>query len=823
LNGQATRSNGIPLWVAIVPVVLFLTVFAFAAMRTITARGSERSNEIAQQISDSIQQRNSANVDERSPDISGGSGASYQPSSPSPPTLPTSPTSPPPSPMGNPQGATPAAPPNPQPPARSGGATIPAGQPAPEGSGANLWNPAPNVTPRAPVPRGHLYHEMWRATPYRMTPEPHAAAKQAALPSQGAPQPLPDAAPRPAATQPTANRTLYSTFFPLNLGESRMYFAQGHLQRMLLLYANLSNRPAPQTRLVLDLPQDFSVEKVAMTQPDGSVSSNYTTTIIRRGQQTYLRCSIPMFTVPAHFKGKGPNGIWDRWQGWWSYLYVTPQTKPGAYRIYWSLQSSAAREPEQSVEAEVLPPVPVAQVGNDARVGAWLYRLLDYQEDQKFEQRLVAELRRIGVGKLVLTMPPSQTSHDDHAGLVRTNQRAVKFARKQGITPFGVNWWASWASAPGAPPVFATAVTARGRRVNAWCPSFIADRGPAFRTALKQVTDAVRKMGVDGFTLDYRTAFSPQFADKDVCFDDRCRRRFMSFAKISQLDFPHDALPGGTHHQKWLDFRAWQKAEYTKALGDAVWAANKKAVVETWTNAAEAAASDSLQVLISNSASQLAPRVNRVLISLALLPTTKPPVDVTTLVKDAVSRAKPASVTVGIMAGPSLSASLTSRPDLDALNYQVLNCIADGAKGIDLWGLGVLDDARIAHLASRWSTLLALSESHIESGNKVETAALKIERGNSTAAVRLVAYQRPGQQLVVLLNGTSKEQPVQLHPTRSDQKQTVRDLMSGRQLGVVSGNNTLRVAVAPHSAQFLTTQTDDGGWRMAVRRFFGGE
>lgn len=821
LNQQNDRAATItiPVWAAVIPLVLLLAVVTFAAVRSVTANRPKR-NLTEDPITSSLNDRKTANFDDRAetPAVSGA------PSTPQPPqSYSSQPTSPAPY-TTNLQASAGnhhvnGAPSSPPPPLNESTSSL--GQPHLPGAAGSA--PPQNAPPTVPFQSGQPSRPVlpqgtrvaYDSSNKGITSEPKNGAMSNTPPQLPAPQsvqPAGSITPRP---QPVT-RTLYSTFFPLNLGESRIHFAQGHLQRMLLLYANLSNQSAPQTRLILDLPQDFQVDKVVMTQNPGRVSTEYTTTTIRRGQETYVRCTIPMFTIPANFKGAGANGIWDRWQGLWSYLYVTPQSKPGKYRIYWRLQSSNASEPEQSAEAEVLPPVPAAQVGQNARVGAWLYRLLDYQEDPAFEQRLIAELRRVGVGKIALSLPPPQSRPETDA-LSRINQRTVTFARKQGITTFGVNWWASWASAPRTPPQEAMAVTADGRRVNAWCPSYVVERKLAFREAVKDLTESVRKMGVDGFTLDYRTAFTSQFAESDTCFDARCRNRFKTYAKIKQLNFPRDALPGGKRRRAWLDFRAWQRAECAKALGEAVWSAKKKAIIETWTTGSGSSSSDSLYVPVSLSARKLSSRVNRVLVSTLLLPPTKTSVDATTLVRDAVNRAKPADVTVGILTAPTLNALKSSRPDVNQLNYQVLSHIADGAAGIDLWGLGVLDDARYAHLISRWSTLLALSEPYVETGSKVETAAVKA----SAASVRLVAYQRPGQQLVILLNGTSKEQAVRLFPTQAGQTQTVHDLISEKQLGSVSSNNTLRVTVAPLNAQFLTTQTA-GGWQVAVRRFFGG-
>jgi len=822
LNEQNDRAATltIPVWAAVIPLALFLAVVTFAAVRSVTASRPTRTPS-EHPIVHSLAERKTASLDERAETLAG-SGATSTP----PPLKPgaSPPTSPAPSTThlqtsaGNHRvsGAPPALPPRHEP-------TPPMGQPTlPSAAGSA---PPPNVPPPAPLPSGPPSRPLlpqgtrvaYGSSDKGLTSEPkNGAASNAAppLPAQEtvrmpAPQPAGSITPRP---QPVT-RTLYSTFFPLNLGESRMHFAQGHLQRMLLLYANLSHQPAPQTRLILDLPQDFEVNKVVMTQSPSRVSTDYTTATIRRGTETYVRCMIPMFTIPPNFKGAGANGIWDRWQGWWSYLYVTPQAKPGKYRLYWHLQSDNATEPEQSAEAEVLPPVPAAQVGENARVGAWLYRLLDYHEDPPFEQRLVAELRHIGIGKIALLLPPPQSRPETDA-LRRVNQRTVTFARQQGMTTFGINWWPSWASAPLTPPKEATAVTADGRRVNAWCPSYIIEGGQSLRPCLKDLTDSVRKMGVDGFTLDYRTAFNPHFADSDICFDARCRNRFKTYAKIVQLNFPRDALPGGKYRRAWLDFRAWQRAECAKALGEAVRSAKKKAIIETWTTGS---VSPSSLIPLTLSARKLSSRVNRVLVSTLLLPPTQPPVDATALVRDAVNRARPADVTVGILTAPTLNATKASRPDINQLNYQVLSHIADGATGIDLWGLGVLDDARLAHLISRWSTLQALTEPYIKTGSKVETAAVKA----AADSVRLVAYQRPGEQLVILLNGTSKEQAVRLFPTQAGQTQTVHDLLSGKQLGSVACSSTLRVTVAPLNAQFLTTQTA-GGWQVAVRRLFGG-
>ncbi len=820
LNQQNDRAATItiPVWAAVIPLVLLLAVVTFAAVRSVTANRPKRTP-TANPIITSLNDRKTANFDERA-ETPAASGATSTPQSP--PSYPSQPI--PSSPYTtHPQASAGdhyvnGAPSSPPPPLNESTSSL--RQPPLPGAAGSA--PLPNVPPPAPFPSGQPSRPVlpqgarvaYDSSQKGLTSEPKDGATSNMPPQLPAPQsvqPAGSITPRP---QPVT-RTLYSTFFPLNLGESRMHFAQGHLQRMLLLYANLSHQPAPQTRLILDLPQDFQVDKVVMAQSPGRVSTEYTTTTIRRGQETYVRCTIPMFTIPANFKGAGANGLWDRWQGRWSYLYVTPQSKPGKYRLYWRLQSSNASEPEQSAEAEVLPPVPAAQVGQNARVGAWLYRLLDYHEDPAFEQRLIAELHHIGVGKIALSLPPPP-SHPETDALWRINRRTVTLARKQGMTTFGVNWWASWTSAPRIPPQEARAVTADGRRVNAWCPSYVAERKPAFREAVKDLTEAVRKMGVDGFTLDYRTAFTSQFTDSDICFCARCRNRFKTYAKIKQLNFPRDALPGGKHRRAWLDFRAWQRAEGAKVLGDAVWSAKKKAIVETWTTGGNSSSSDNLYVPVSLSARKLSSRVNRVLVSTLLLPPTKTPVDATALVRDAVNRAKPADVTVGILTAPTLNAVRTSRPDVHQLNYQVLSHIADGAAGIDLWGLGVLDDARYAHLISRWSTLLALSEPYIETGSKVETAAVKA----SAASVRLVAYQRPGQQLVILLNGSPKEQAVRLFPTQVGQTQTVHDLMSGKQLGSVSNGNTLRVTVAPLNAQFLTTQTASG-WQVAVRRWFG--
>lgn len=820
INEQNERAGTItiPVWTAVIPLVLFLAVVTFAAVRSVTAKRPPRTS-TEHPIASSLHERKAAGVEERmeTPAVAGA------PSMPQPPTSSSSqPTPPPPytarlqSSAGSHQmnSVPPSSPPPPAEP------TSPSGQPSPpEAAGSTSFQ---NVPPTAPSPSGSFTRPVlpqgarvaYDSSPKGLTSEPKSETVSPAPSQPSAPQsvaPASSVTPRP---QPPT-RTLYSTFFPLNLGESRLHFAQGHLQRMLLLYANLSQQPAPQTRLILDLPQDFQVEKVVMAQSPDRIRTEFTTATVRRGQETYLRCTIPMFTIPPNFKGAGANGLWDRWQGWWSYLYVTPQSKPGKYRIYWRLQSDTSSEPEQSAEAEVLPPVPTAQVGQNARVGAWLYRLLDYHEDPAFEQRLIAELHRIGVGKIVLSLPPPQSRPETDA-LWRVNRRTVIFARKQGMTTFGVNWWASWAAAPRIPPQEAMAVTADGRRVNVWCPSYIVGRGPFFREAVKDLTESVRKMGVDGFTLDYRTAFTSQFAENDVCFCARCRSRFKTYAKIKQLNFPRDALPGGKHRRAWLDFRAWQRAECAKALGEAVWAAKKKAVVETWATGSGSSSPDSLYLPVSLSARKLSSRVNRVLVSTLLLPPTKANVDVTAFVRDAVQRAKPADVTVGILTAPPLNALKSSRPDINLLNYQVLSHIADGAVGIDLWGLGVLDDARYAHLISRWSSLLALCEPYIETGSKVETAAVKA----SEASVRLIAYQRPGQQLVILLNGASKEQAVRLLPTQVGQTQTVHDLLSGKQLGSVSSGNTLRLPVAPLNAQFLTTHTA-GGWQVAVRRLFG--
>ncbi|MCS6859548.1 MAG: hypothetical protein NZT92_04415 [Abditibacteriales bacterium] len=818
LNEPSERAapRTVPVWVAVIPLVLFLGVVTVAAVRQMTANRPQPVF-AEQPIVSSLRERKAAGAEERvdSP-VAPSAPTTPQPSSPATPTVPAPRSTPDAQASADSRsddGAStapstarpPMSPQEPSSPPMTAGSVPPPSVASPA--------PPPTAPPARPFlpPSTRVADD---AAQKGLTSEPKSEAVSPAPPQLPAPQsvsPVGSITPRP---QPVA-RTLYSTFFPLHLGESRLHFAQGHLQRMLLLYANLSHQPALQARLILDLPQDFQVEKVVIAQSPDRVRTEFTTATVRRGQETYLRCTIPMFTIPPNFKGTGANGLWDRWLGCWSYLYVTPQSPPGKYRIYWHLQSDNASEPEQSAEAEVLPPVPPAQVGQNARVGAWLYRLLDYHEDPEFEQRLLAQLYRVGIGKIALSLPPPE-SRPEAETLLRINRRTVTFARKQGIVTFGVNWWASWASAPRIPPTEARAVTADGRRVSAWCPSYIIERGPHFREAVKDLTESVRKMGVDGFTLDYRTAFTPQFAENDVCFCARCRHRFKTYAKIKQLISLRDVLPGGKHRRAWLDFRAWQRAEGTKALGEAVWAAKKKAIVETWTTGSGASSSDSLYVPVSLSVRKLSSRVNRVLVSTLLLPPTKADVDVAAFVRDAVHRAKPADVTVGILTAPPLNAVKASRPDINLLNYHVLSHIADGAAGIDLWGLGVLDDARYAHLISRWSTLLALCEPYIETGSKVETAAVKA----AEASVRLIAYQRPSQQLVVLLNGSPKEQTVRLFPTQAGQTQTVHDLLSGKQLGTVSSGNTLRLSVAPLNAQFLTTHTPSG-WQVAVRRWLG--
>jgi len=513
----------------------------------------------------------------------------------------------------------------------------------------------------------------------------------------------------PAAQAPS------SALFPYcwgGVGNDAVYYTQGLMLRQLILYSNPSKTdPVTNVRIVFEAPAR-AVEAVKAITCDGydRVKTEMKEELTGPGGDT-LRVTAPMWDIKPGFTWKGITP-WSIWPGWWSALYVKGK-RPGVYEIRWHLESDQGNEPVQSARLVVLPrppqPAPLSRAPGQG-VGVWIYSLSAYIDSPEVAEGLAQSLAACRVSRVYVS-----------AAAVAS----IKALRAQRLEVDLTNAWDYSVFAPTEPPEEARACNEKLERIpgNAWCPTYVGQRGSAWERAVRpSVTEAIKKIGGDGYMLDYEGAAAPGYNACNICFCERCRAAYAKAlgGEAAGLQWPADVRPGGKLHQKWLDWRCQQGALYVKNIADLAREGNPKARTYTWSGGyykpypQHLSYSQACSDITKFAPYLTAPTVGTYVYpndpAKALVPDPdfgvdpgnwgKGLLDMISVVKWTAEALRPQPVIPCVSGGHTPGGSATPLASIGLLRYQILNHILDGATGVDFWGTGPFEDGRyLAFLA----------------------------------------------------------------------------------------------------------------------------
>lgn len=584
-----------------------------------------------------------------------------------------------------------------------------------------------------------------------------------------------------------------------------VYYTQGLMLRQLVLYANPNeDAAATNVRLVIDYPTK-AVELVCAVMSDGydKTKTDFETETIERDGQSMTRFTVPMWDIKPGF---GPTGDvpWSQWGGWWSALYVKG-IEPGKYMLYWHLESDQGNEAENSALLVVLPTPQMPQVRNSQPghgVGVWVYSLSLYGEYAPVLEGLADTLACTGTAR-AYTSSKALSS--------------VKALQARDIETSLTNSWHYSYFAPTEPPEEARAWNAEGKPIAglSWCPTYVAQRGEAWEAAIAPlVSGAMVKTGADGFMLDYEGAAAKGYAANNICFCKRCEKAFR--AELGNagtaLTWPDDVRPGGTLHQRWLEWRCEQGADYVKNIADMARDANPDARTYTWSGGYYKPYLE--HILYSTNCSDIttfAPHLTAPTVGTYVYPNdpaiemdSQPGFGVETdlwgggipdmisvcqWTVEALNGQPVISCTSG---GHTPAGSATPLAGVDLLGYQSANHLVDGVTGIDFWGTGPFEDGRYLQLMADLATMFDRAEPWI--GKEATPLQDITTTARRSRIVEMTADD--GRHLIVVINGDDA-----VRRFRVPVENGATDLLNGQSVTIVAGH--ARVELEPFGYQFI--------------------
>jgi len=510
-----------------------------------------------------------------------------------------------------------------------------------------------------------------------------------------------------------------SALFPYcwgGVGNDRVYYTAGLMLRQLVLYSNPNKDEAvSDLRLVMEYPAEaMETVAVVMSAGYGKVKQELRTEQVMREGKPMVRLTAPMWDIKPGFTWTGKTA-WSSWPGWWSAVYARGG-KPGDYTVYWHLASAQGDEPEQSAPLTVLPR-PIAPAVADRKpghgVGVWVYSLSNYVECPEVVQGLADTLAACGVRRAYVASTAAST---------------VRALRARGIEVSLTNGWSYSVFAPSPPPDDARAMNAKGEAIpgNAWCPGYVAQRGPAWEQAVRPaVADAMRATHADGFMLDYEGSAAPGYDACNICFCKRCQEAFAAQlgAAGQGLTWPGDVPPDGRLRDKWLRWRCTQGALYVKHIADMAREANPDARTYTWSGGAYRP--HPAHVIYSQACSditQFAPYLTAPTVGTYVYPNDPAkalvghpnfgtdPTDygggipnMIDVVAWTLKALRPQPVIPCVSGGHTPGGSATPLAGIALLRQQINQHYADGAEGVDFWGTGPLEDGRYQAFMAEWA------------------------------------------------------------------------------------------------------------------------
>lgn len=486
------------------------------------------------------------------------------------------------------------------------------------------------------------------------------------------------------------------------VGNDSVYYVEGLMLRQLVLYSNPNKDDAvTNVRLVFEYPESaLEVVTVVMSDGYGKVKRELQQEKVTRDGQAIVRATAAMWDLKPGFTWKGKTP-WSSWPGWWSAVYVKGG-KPGQYRVRWRLESDQGVEPEQAVDVVVLPrpqaarPSKAAEAGHG--VGVWAYTLSHYGDFPEVMEGLADTLAASGVRRAYVAAKAGGSA---------------KALQARGLEVCLTNSWSYSVFAPADPPDEARAMNEKQEKIpgNAWCPTYVAERGPAWEKVIRPlVTDAMRESGADGFMLDYEGTAAPGYAANKICFCERCKAAFLKATESNEMA-----------GERWLDWRCEQGAVYVKHIADMAREGNPKATTYTWSGGYYKPYPQ--HIIYSQACSDItkfakyltAPTVGTYVYpndpqkALVGSPTfgTDPQdygagiPNMLDIIRWTIEALRPQPVIPCVSGGHTPGGSATPLAGTELLYQQIAQHQKDGARGVDFWGTGPLEDGRFVALMAR--------------------------------------------------------------------------------------------------------------------------
>ncbi len=271
----------------------------------------------------------------------------------------------------------------------------------------------------------------------------------------------------------------------------------------------------------------------------------------------------------------------------------------------------------------------------------------------------------------------------------------------------------------------------------------------------------MRATGCDGFMLDYECAMP-------LCFNGRCRKAFIEYTGLADVDWPADVQPEGRYREQWIGFRCWQGALYVRAIRDAAWAALPECPMQAWVagydynNTIESATIDvsrAAQFLteVETPHYTLPADYSDMWFDDAGIGSVQSGIDT---VQDTLEVVDIPVIFCSSIIYPLGSATRWSDPQI--LDAQIQTIIAQGARGVSFWG-GHFDgalDGRYQHKLVKWHNLLARAAEFLWQGER-DDALVQIAPGPSRE-LRAFAWRLDDRLLIAVTNLSQEPIPVQL-------------------------------------------------------------